>query len=134
MGMPRAHAIEVQMSTPADRRSDRGWTGAMTGTAAPSGASAAPSLTEALADRLAAGVDAHARRAAAARVLDWAGCAVGALAEPLAAPLDRAVGTLAAPGAVPAIRPPRWPGTARSATRSRWTTSTACRSCTRGRS
>jgi 2-methylcitrate dehydratase PrpD len=71
----------------------------MTGTAAPSGASAAPSLTEALADRLAAGVDAHARRAAAARVLDWAGCAVGALAEPLAAPLDRAVGTLAAPGA-----------------------------------
>lgn len=57
------------------------------------------SLTEWLAGRLSAPCDARSRALAARRVLDWAGCAVGALAEPVAAPLWRAVDTLAAAGA-----------------------------------
>lgn len=56
------------------------------------------SLTESLAAHLADPVDDETRRLAAQRVLDWAGCAVGALAEPVTAPIDRAVATLASSG------------------------------------
>lgn len=57
-----------------------------------------PSLTESLSARLAAPIDMATRKVAALRVLDWAGCAVGALAEAVAAPLDDAVSALSAPG------------------------------------
>lgn len=62
-----------------------------------------PSLTEALAQRLAAPVDDAARCIAAQRVLDWAGCAVAALAEPVAAPLDAARSALSAPGSATCV-------------------------------
>ena len=71
------------------------------------------SLTEALATRLAAPVDDAARAIAARRLLDWSGCALAALAEPIAAPLDAAMADLGAPGS--ATRVGRGTGDAMSA-------------------
>lgn len=65
-------------------------------------ASTTSSLTEQLADRLGESVDTAARQRAALLVLDWLGCALGALRNPLAAALAQVVrGT--APGSATAI-------------------------------
>lgn len=57
-----------------------------------------PSLTEQLAFRLAAPVDEADRRVAALRLLDWVGCAMAALGEPIVAPLDVAIRALGTAG------------------------------------
>ena len=64
---------------------------------------AVASLTQPITVQLAAlllrPVSARARHAAARRVLDWVGCAVGALRSPLAAPLARVIARYRQPGA-----------------------------------
>lgn len=59
-----------------------------------------PTLSERLAQQLAAPVASTDRTVAALRLLDWTGCAAAALADPLAEPLRRAVSAMDAGGRV----------------------------------